>query len=214
MLGSAGKILITKESTTIIEGAGNEDAIANRVKQIDYEINNCKSSYDKEKLAERRAKLTGGVGVIKVGAATETEMKQKKQMFDDSLNSTKAALEEGIVPGGGVALLNASKIVNTLELKEDEAIGAKIVLKACETPIRQIAMNAGLDGGVVLSEILQAPKNFGFNALTEKVEDLLACGVIDPAKVIKNVLTYASSAAGVILLSEALITDFVEEEKA
>jgi len=211
MLGSADKVLITKETTTIIDGSGNSEAIAARITQIDHEIALAKSSYDKEKLEERRAKLSGGVGVIKVGAATETEMKQKKQMFDDSLNSTKAALEEGIVPGGGVALLNASQVINHMNLTGDEAIGAKIVLKACETPIRQIAINAGFDGGVILDEILHAPKNFGFNALTDKVEDLLLCGVIDPAKVVKNTLTYASSAAGIILLSEALIADYSEE---
>jgi len=212
VLGSAGKVQITKESTTIVEGNGTSEAIAARVKQIENEIALAKSNYDKEKLEERRAKLSGGVAVIKVGAATETEMKQKKQMFDDSLNSTKAALEEGIVPGGGLALLNASKVIPHLNLEGDEAIGATIVLKACETPIRQIAINTGFDGSVILNEISQAPQNFGFNALTEKVEDLLLAGVIDPAKVAKNILTYASSAAGIILLSEALIADADEEE--
>lgn len=212
-LGSAEKVTVTKETTTIVDGAGTPEDIAARVKQIDAEIALTKSSYDKEKLEERRAKLSGGVAVIRVGAATETEMKQKKQMFDDSLNSTKAALEEGIVPGGGVALLNASKTLQNLKLEGDEAIGAKIVLQACETPIKQIASNTGFDGSVVLSEVLQAPKNYGFNALTEKVEDLMAAGVIDPAKVIKNTLTYAASTAGIVLLSEALIADADEEEE-
>ena len=134
-------------------------------------------------------------------------------MFDDSLNSTRAALEEGIVPGGGVALLNASKAIKDLKLEGDEAVGAKIVLYACEAPLKQIACNAGFDGSVILSEILQSPKNFGLNALTEKVEDLVAAGVIDPAKVVKNTLTYAASTAGIVLLSEALIAEADEDEE-
>lgn len=212
-LGSAEKVTITKETTTIVGGAGSQTDINARVKQLDNEIELNKSSYDKEKLEERRAKLSGGVAVIRVGAATETEMKQKKQMFDDSLNSTRAALEEGIVPGGGVALLNASQAIKDLKLEGDEAVGAKIVLHACAAPLKQIAYNTGFDGSVVLSETLQAKKNYGFNALTEKVEDLVAAGVIDPAKVVKNSLTYAASAAGIILLSEALITEADEEEE-
>lgn len=213
VLGSAGKVKITKEATTIVEGGGSKEQIAARIKQLDNEIALAKSSYDKEKLEERRAKLSGGVAVIKVGAATETEMKQKKQMFDDSLNSTKAALEEGIVPGGGVALLNASQAIKNLKLEGDEAIGAKIVALACETPVKQIAFNTGFDGSVILNEVLKSPKNFGFNALSEKVENLVEAGVIDPAKVVKNTLTYASSAAGIILLSEALIADASEDEE-
>jgi chaperonin GroEL len=213
-LGSAEKITITKDATTIVGGAGTPEQISARIKQLDAEIDLATSSYDKEKLEERRAKLSGGVAVIRVGAATETEMKQKKQMFDDSLNSTKAALEEGIVPGGGVALLNASKSASKeLKLTGDEALGAKIVFQACETPIRQIAFNTGFDGSVILNEILGSPKNYGFNALTEKVEDLVAAGVIDPAKVIKNTLTYAASTAGIVLLSEALIADADEEDE-
>jgi chaperonin GroEL len=214
VLGLAGKVKITKDATTIVEGGGSKERIDARVKQMDSEIQLSKSSYEKEKLEERRAKLSGGVAVIKVGAATETEMKQKKQMFDDSLNSTKAALEEGIVPGGGVALLNASQVIKDLQLTGDEAIGAKIVLSACETPVKQIAFNTGYDGSVILNEILKAPKNFGFNAMSEKVENLVEAGVIDPAKVVKNTLTYAASAAGIILLSEALIADADEEETA
>jgi len=212
-LGSAEKITITKEATTIVGGLGLPEQISARIKQLDAEIELSTSSYDKEKLEERRAKLSGGVAVIRVGAATETEMKQKKQMFDDSLNSTRAALEEGIVPGGGVALLNASKAIKDLKLEGDEAVGAKIVLFACEAPLKQIACNAGFDGSVILSEILQSPKNYGLNALTDKVEDLVAAGVIDPAKVVKNTLTYAASTAGIVLLSEALITDADEEEE-
>lgn len=212
-LGSAEKITITKENTILVNGGGNPEHIQARIKQLDTEIAQSKSSYDKEKLEERRAKLSGGVAVIRVGAATETEMKQKKQMFDDSLSSTKAALEEGIVPGGGVALLNASKAIAALNLaSEDESMGAKIVLQACEAPLRQIVYNTGYDGSVILSEVLKSPKNYGFNALTETIEDLVKAGVIDPAKVVKNSLTYAASAAGIILLSEVLIADAEEEE--
>jgi chaperonin GroEL len=213
-LGSADKVTITKDHTTIIGGNGSAEELKARIKQIDAEIALSKSSYDKEKLEERRAKLSGGIAVIRVGAATETEMKQKKQMFDDSLNSTRAALEEGIVPGGGVALLNASKAIDALKLSGDEAIGAKIVQYACEAPIKQIAANTGFDGSIILNEVLKSPKNFGFNARTGKVEDLIAAGVIDPAKVVKNALTYAASTAGIVLLSEALITDADEDEKA
>ena len=212
-LGSAEKVTITKDSTTIVHGAGSPQDIAARIKQLDAEIAQITSSYDKEKLEERRAKLSGGVAVIRVGAATETEMKQKKQMFDDSLSSTRAALEEGIVPGGGVALLYASKAINNLKLEGEEAVGAKIVQQACEAPIKQIAINTGFDGSVVLNDVLQAPKNFGFNALTEKIEDLIAAGVIDPAKVVKNILTYAVSTAGIVLLSEALISEADDDEE-
>lgn len=211
-LGSAEKVTVTKEKTTIVGGAGSPEDIKARIKQLDNEIALSTSSYEKEKLEERRSKLSGGVAVIRVGAATETEMKQKKQMFDDSLNSTRAALEEGIVPGGGVALLNASKAIKDLKLENDEAVGAKIVLIACEAPIKQIAKNAGRDGSVVLSDVLQSPKNYGYNALKDIIEDLVAAGVIDPAKVVKNALTHAASAAGIVLLSEALITDATEEE--
>jgi chaperonin GroEL len=212
-LGTAEKVTITKEATTIVSGGGTPQQIQARIKQIDSEIAQSKNTYDKEKFEERRAKLSGGVAVIRVGAATETEMKQKKQMFDDSLSSTKAALEEGIVPGGGVALLNASKAIKNLNLTNDEVMGAKIVLQACEAPIKQIVYNTGHDGSVILSEVLNAPKNYGFNALTEKVEDLLASGVIDPAKVVKNSLMYAASTAGIVLLSEALIADADEEDE-
>jgi chaperonin GroEL len=212
-LGSAEKITITKDSSTIVNGSGAPEQIAARIKQIGTEITLSTSTYDKEKLEERKAKLSGGVAVIRVGAATETEMKQKKQMFDDSLNSTKAALEEGVVPGGGVALLNASKAILNLKLEGDEAIGAKIVQHACRTPLKQIAFNAGFDGSVILNEVLAAPANYGFNALTEEVEDLVAAGVIDPAKVVKNSLVYAASTAGIVLLSEVLIADADEDEE-
>lgn len=213
VLGTAEKVSINKEHTIIVSGAGTHDQVQSRIKQIDNEIENCTSTYDKEKLEERKAKLSGGVGVIRVGAATEVELKKRKQEFEDSLNATKAAIESGIVPGGGVALLHASKAIDSLKLQGDEASGAKIVKQACETPLKQIVFNAGLDGSVILAEVLNSKANFGFNAMSEKVEDLVKAGVIDPAKVVKNSLTYAASVAGIVLISEALIIDAPEEEK-
>lgn len=212
-LGSAQKITVTKEHTIIINGAGDASAVKARIKQIEAEINASTSSYDKEKLEERKAKLSGGVAVIRVGAATEPELKQKKQMFEDSLNSTKAAMEGGIVPGGGIALLRASKAIGQLKLEGDEAIGAKIMAAACEAPFRQIVQNAGLDGSVFLAEVLPLKPNFGFNAMTEKVEDLMTAGVVDPAKVVKNCLIYSTSAANIVILSEALIGEAPEEDE-
>lgn len=214
VLGSAEKITITKEHTTIVNGKGEKDKIQARVKQIDNELTLTKNTYDKEKLAERKAKLSSGVAVISVGAPTEPELKQKKQMFEDSLNSTKAALEKGIVPGGGVALLRASQAASKLNLEGDEAIGAQIIVLACETPIRQIIANAGFDPSVILSQIPKDKATFGFNAKTEQVEDLLAAGIIDPAKVVRNCLTYSSSVATIALITEALIADAKEEEEA
>lgn len=210
-LGQCDKLKITKDTTTIVNGHGKPQDIAWRIKQIDTEIESVTSSYDKEKLEERRAKLSGGVAVIRVGAPTEPEMKQKKQTFEDSLNSTKAALEEGIVPGGGVALLRASNAALSLKLQGDELLGAQIVVKACETPVKQIIENSGLDGSVFLFAIKEAPATHGFNALTEKVEDLLQAGVIDAAKVLKNCITHAVSVAGIVLISEALIGDANED---
>ncbi|MBI2809851.1 MAG: chaperonin GroEL [Candidatus Melainabacteria bacterium] len=212
VLGSAEKILVTKEKTTLVGGKGDSKTIQARIKQIQAEADNATSSYDKEKLDERKAKLSGGVAVIRVGAATEPEMKQKKQMFEDSLNYTRAAIEEGIVIGGGCALLRASKAVK-LEVAGDEAIGGQIVLKACEAPFRQIASNTGFDASVLLNEVLSAGTNFGFNAMSEKVEDLIKAGVVDPAKVVKNALRLAVSTAGVVLLSEALIGNAPEDEE-
>jgi len=211
-LGTAEKITISKENTVIVNGGGSENEIQARVKQIENESKNTQSDYDKEKLQERKAKLSGGVAVISVGAATETEMKQRKQVFEDSLNSTKAALEEGIVPGGGVALLRASSAIDKLKLEGDELVGAKLVIQACEAPLKQIVNNTGLDGSVFLNEVKKAKSNFGFNALTESVEDLFQAGVVDPAKVVKNTLIYASSVAGIVLISEALIIDAPEDE--
>lgn len=212
-LGSATKISCNKDATTIVHGAGKKAAIEARIKQIDAELKATTSSYDKEKLEERKAKLAGGVAVIRVGAATEPELKNKKQAFEDSLSSTKAAIAEGVVPGGGVALLRAAQATQSLKLEGDELLGAKIVAQACEISVRQIASNTGLDGSVILAEVRKASGNIGFNALTEKLEDMVKAGVIDPAKVVKNALILATSAAGMVLISEALISDAKEEEE-
>jgi len=212
VLGSCEHLIITKETTTLVGGKGERAAIEGRVKQIEKEYENTTSSYDKEKLLERKAKLKGGVAVIRVGAATEPELKQKKQMFEDSLNSTKAALEEGIVAGGGVALLRAGKAISSLKLEGEEALGASLVAKACETPVRQIVSNTGLDGSVIVAELQTREDSVGFNAFTEQVEDLLKCGVMDPVKVVKNALMHAASVAGIVLISEALIGDAEEDD--
>lgn len=213
VLGSAEKISITKEHTTLVNGKGEKEKIHARVKQIDSEIALTKNSYDKEKLEERKAKLSSGVAVISVGAATEPELKQKKQVFEDSLNSTRAAIEKGIVPGGGVMLLRASKAAANLKLEGEEAIGAQTVISACETPIRQIITNTGYDASVILSEVIAGKPNVGFNARTEKVEDLMEAGVLDPAKVVCNCLKYSASIAAIALITEALIADAKEDEE-
>lgn len=213
VLGSAEKVTVSKDNTVIINGAGAQTQIQARIKQLGNEIELTKSTYEKEKLEERKAALSGGVAVIRVGAATEVELKQKKQIFEDGWNSTKAAMEEGTVPGGGVALLRASKAIDQLKLQGDEAIGAKIVKTACEAPLKQIVINTGLDGSVILSEVLKAKTSYGFNALTGNVEDLVKAGIVDPAKVVKNALTYAASAAGIVLISEALIGDAPDDEE-
>ncbi len=213
ILGTCERLVITKDTTTLVGGQGSHEAIEGRIKQIENEIAATTSSYDKEQLMARKAKLKGGVAVIRVGAATEPELKQKKQMFEDSLNSTKAALEEGIVVGAGTALYRASKAAAALKLEGDEALGSGLVVKACEAPARQIIINTGHDGSVVISEMQPLAQTMGFNALSEKVEDLLQSGVIDPVKVVKNTLSHAASVAGIVLISEALIGDAEEEEK-
>ena len=212
VLGQCDTITITKDHTTLVSSAGDKEAVAARTRLIEAEINKATSEYEKKKLEERKAKLAGGVAQIRVGAATEPELKNKKQAFEDSLNSTKAALESGIVPGGGVALLRAGEAAKRLSLEGDELLGAKIVAQACEAPIRQIIANAGKDSSVIVAEVLKKGGTFGFNALTEQVEDLVLSGVIDPVKVIKNILLYASSAAAITLISEALIADAKEED--
>lgn len=211
VLGSADQIVIDKEKTTIVGGKGSAEELAARIAQIDAEIKTTTSTYDKEKLEERKAKLQGGVALIRVGAPTESEMKKKKQMYEDSLNSTRSALEEGIVPGGGVALLRAGAACAKLKLSKEEEVGAHILLRACEAPFKQIVSNTGYDPSLLLEEVLKKESSYGFNALTEKVEDLLKAGVIDPVKVVKNSLTHAVSMAGIVLLSEALIANAKEE---
>jgi chaperonin GroEL len=212
VLGKADQVIVDKEKTTIVGGKGGPKEIKARIVQIDAELSKATSNYDREKLEERKAKLQGGVAVIKVGAPTESEMKKKKQMFEDSLNSTRSALEEGVVPGGGIALLRASRACAKLDLSKEEEVGALILLKACEAPFKQIVTNTGYDSSVILNEVLNKESSFGFNAISEKVEDLIQCGVIDPAKVVKSSLTHAVSMAGIVLLSEALIADAKEED--
>ena len=209
VLGHAKRVVIDKDNTTIVGGAGEKSAIDARVKQIKAQIDESDSDYDKEKLQERLAKLSGGVAVIHVGAPSEVEMKEKKARVEDALNSTRAAVEEGVVPGGGVALLRASQGLDSLKVSEEELFGVNIVKKACEIPIRQIATNAGVDGAIVLDRILQSKdsKNFGFNAWTGNYEDLFQVGVIDPKKVVRCALEYASSVASLMLTTEAMVAD-------
>lgn len=209
VLGSAGRVEVGKDRTLFLKGAGNP---AERIQQITHESRAATSDYEKEKLEKRRAKLAGGVVVIEVGAPTEPEMKQIKQRYQDSLSATRAAIEEGVVPGGGVAFLRALDGIDQLELSLEEEIGAKIFSKACQAPFRQIVENSGLESALFLCQAKQGKDTFGFNAKTEKMEDLTKAGVIDPAKVVKESLTSATSAAGVIWLSEALIGDSKEEE--
>ena len=212
-LGRARQVVISKENTIIVDGAGDSDAIKARVAQIRSEIENSTSDFDREKLQERLAKLVGGVAVIKVGAPTEIEMKEKKLRVEDALAATKAAVEEGIVAGGGVALLNAadavSKLVETLE--GDEKTGAKIILRALEEPIRQIAANAGLEGSVIIENIKRANKvGYGFNAYTEEYVDMIPAGIVDPTKVTRSALENAASVAAMVLTTESLVTDIKE----
>lgn len=208
LLGSAEKIEISKDHTTIVDGKGKKEMIDARIKQIESEHAAATNDYDKEKLDERRAKLQGGVAVIRVGAPTEPEMKQKKQVFEDSLNSTRAAQESGFVSGGGAALLRASQ-----KLKESEDLGEQIVYAACSAPFKQIVDNCGKDSSIYLEEVLKGGSTIGFNARTETVEDLIKSQVIDPTKVVKNSLKFAASAAGIILISEALITDAKDDDQ-
>ena len=211
-LGQAKKVVIDKDNTTIVEGRGKRGDIEARVKQIRRQVEDTSSDYDREKLQERLAKLVGGVAVIKVGAATETEMKEKKARVEDAMHATKAAVEEGIVPGGGIAYLRAIAAVQNLKLEGDQQIGANIIRRALEEPVRQIAQNAGLEGSVIVERVKKETANVGFNAATEKVEDLMEAGIIDPAKVCRIALTNASSIASLMLTTEALISDLPEEE--
>ncbi|MCW5957612.1 MAG: chaperonin GroEL [Pyrinomonadaceae bacterium] len=213
-LGKAKKITIDKENTTIVEGAGSGEAIDGRVKTIRTQIEETSSDYDREKLQERLAKLVGGVAVIKVGAATETEMKEKKARVEDAMHATRAAVEEGIVAGGGVTLVRAARVLETLEVGDDhdEKIGVNIIKRAVEEPLRQIAQNAGQEGAVVVGKVREGDDSYGFNAATEKYEDLIAAGVIDPAKVTRTALQNAASIAGLMLTTEAMIADAPDEK--
>ncbi|HET6932102.1 MAG TPA: chaperonin GroEL [Candidatus Acidoferrum sp.] len=213
-LGKAKKITIDKDNTTIVEGAGKASAIEGRVKQIRTQIEETTSDYDKEKLQERLAKLVGGVAVIKVGAATETELKEKKARVEDAMHATRAAVEEGIVPGGGVALLRCIPALEKLKVEEDEAIGVNIVKRALEEPLRQIAQNAGVEGAVVVGRIRESKEeHFGYNAETGEYGDLVKMGVIDPAKVTRLALQNAASVSALMLTTEALVAEIKEEEK-
>jgi chaperonin GroEL len=214
-LGQAKKVTVTKEETTIVEGKGTRDSIAGRIALIKKQIEESDSDYDREKLQERLAKLAGGVAVINVGAATETELKEKKHRIEDALSATRAAVEEGIVAGGGTALVNAMKALDKVEAAEgDEAVGVKLVMKALEAPIRQIATNAGFEGSIILEKVKEAKKNVGFNVLTEKFEDMIKAGIVDPAKVTRSAVENAASIASMLLTTECLIADKPEKEGA
>jgi chaperonin GroEL len=214
-LGRARRVVVAKDNTTIVDGAGDAEAIKGRINQIKGEIDNTDSDFDREKLQERLAKLSGGVAVVKVGAATETEMKEKKHRVEDALQATRAALEEGIVPGGGVALLQASSAVSTNGGgDDDEQTGARIVLRALEEPLRQLAENAGLEGSVVVNDVRKAKAGQGLNAATNEIVDLVAAGVIDPAMVTRSALQNAASIAKNILTTEAIVAEVPEKEGA
>jgi chaperonin GroEL len=213
-LGRAKRIVVDKENTTIVEGSGKGSDIQGRVKQIRRQIDETTSDYDREKLQERLAKLAGGVAVINVGAATEAEMKEKKARVEDALHATRAAVEEGIVPGGGVALLRTAKAIAALQLEGDEAIGAQIVRRAIEHPLKQLCANAGVDGGVVVKEVLGGKGNFGYNVATGEFEDMVKAGVVDPTKVTRTALQNAASIAGLLLTTECMITEIPEKDKA
>ncbi|HXU14831.1 MAG TPA: chaperonin GroEL [Terriglobales bacterium] len=211
-LGQAKKITIDKDNTTIIEGKGKKGDVEGRVKEIRGQIEKTTSDYDREKLQERLAKLVGGVAMIKVGAATETEMKERKARVEDAMHATRAAVEEGIVPGGGVALARCATALNKLKVEGDEQIGVNIVKRALQEPIRQIAGNAGEEGAIVLGKVLESKdQNFGYNALTAEYEDLVKAGVLDPTKVVRTALTNAGSIAALMLTTEALVADIKEE---
>jgi chaperonin GroEL len=214
-LGRAKRVTVDKDNTTIVDGGGSQKAIEGRIKQLRAQIEETTSDYDREKLQERLAKLAGGVAVIKVGAATETEMKEKKARVEDALHATRAAVEEGIVPGGGVALLRASKALVTFKAEGDEQIGVDIVRRACEEPVRQIVSNSGTEGAIVVAKIRENENpNFGFNAQTDTYEDLVSTGVIDPTKVTRSALQNAASIASLMLTTEAMIAEIPEKKSA
>jgi chaperonin GroEL len=213
-LGTAKKVVVTKEQTTIIEGAGKPEAIQGRISQIKRQIEDSDSDYDREKLQERLAKLAGGVAVIKVGASTETELKEKKHRMEDALSATRAAVEEGIVPGGGVTLLNIIPALEKIKAEGDQLVGVNIVRRALEEPTRQIANNAGAEGSVIVEHIRGQKKGFGYNAATGEFVDMVKAGIIDPAKVTRSALENAASIASLILTTEAVVAEKPEEKKA
>jgi len=212
-LGDANKVVIDKDNTTIVEGKGSAEDVQARIKQIRTQIEDTTSDYDREKLQERLAKLVGGVALIKVGAATETELKEKKARVEDAMHATKAAVEEGIVPGGGVALLRSKNVLDSLKVEGDIKIGVDIVKRAVEEPMRQIANNAGLEGSIVVEKVKELEGDKGFNALTEKYEDLVKGGILDPTKVVRIALQNAASIAGLLLTTEGLVSDIPEDDK-
>jgi chaperonin GroEL len=212
-LGRAKRISIDKDNTTIVDGAGSRAALEGRVKQIRSQIEESTSDYDREKLQERLAKLIGGVAVINVGAATETEMKEKKARVEDALNATRAAVEEGIVPGGGVALVRCLKALEKIKIKADQKLGVKVVMRAIEEPLRQIANNAGFEGSVVIDKVKRGKDAYGYNAETNSYEDLIQAGVIDPTKVVRFALQNAASVAGLMLTTEAMVAEKPEEKE-
>jgi len=213
-LGQAKKVTIDKDNTTIIEGKGKHADVEGRVKEIRGQIDKTTSDYDREKLQERLAKLVGGVAIIKVGAATETEMKEKKARVEDAMHATRAAVEEGIVPGGGVVLARCVSALDKLKVEGDEQIGVNIVKRALVEPLRQIAENSGEEGAIVLGKVNDSKdNNFGYNALTGEYEDLVKAGVLDPTKVVRTALTNAGSIAALMLTTEALVADITEESK-
>jgi chaperonin GroEL len=213
-LGSAKKIIVDKDNTTIIEGFGTDEAIKGRINQLKRQIEDTTSDYDKEKLQERLAKLSGGVAVIRVGAATETELKEKKARVEDAMHATKAAVEEGIVPGGGVALLRGINALKKMNLEGDIQLGVNILIKALESPLRQIAANAGKEGATIVEKVENSKeKSFGFDALNEKFTDMISAGIIDPTKVVRIALQNAASVAGLLLTTEAMVSEIPEEDK-
>jgi chaperonin GroEL len=213
MLGTAKKVVITKEETTIIEGAGKKEEVMGRIAQIKAQIDKTDSNYDKEKLQERLAKLSGGVAVIKVGASTETELKEKKHRYEDALSATRAAVEEGIVPGGGVTLLACCAALENTKLTGDELTGVNIVKRSLEEPLRTIAQNAGLEGSVIVNKVREAKAGFGLDAVTGEIVDLAKAGIVDPAKVVRSTIQNAASIAGLILTTEALVVEKPEPKK-
>ncbi|UCF09639.1 MAG: chaperonin GroEL, partial [Candidatus Bipolaricaulota bacterium] len=214
MLGTAENIKIDNNNTTIIGGKGKQESIQGRIEQIEAQIETTDSDYDREKLEERKAKLAGGVAVIKVGAPTETELSEKKHRMEDALEATKAAVDEGILPGGGVALLRAGKSLDELEADNDERIGVNILSRALEAPLRQLADNAGFEGAIVVERVKQEKKSTGFDVLTESYRDMFEAGIIDPTKVTRSALQNAISIAGMLLTTDALVAEIKEKEEA